>query len=329
MFTQNETNNERIFGSPNDSPYVKDGIDRYVVHGETVRSTRPAPGPKAATHCRLTVGAGASATVRLQLTDTEAAGAFDGERAPFGSGFDAVISRRRAEADEFYDTGMPPGMSEDERRVVRQALAGMLWGKQHYYFDIERWLVEHRLDPLGVDPRIRNSGWFHMVSDDVLSMPDKWEYPWFAAWDLAFHTIALSMVDVGFAKRQLDLLLSRLYLHPNGQIPAYEWNFGDVNPPVHAWATLFIYELEKQRTGRADRQCLENCLPEADEELYVVAQSQGPRRPQCVSGRLSRVGQHWRVRPQRTAAHRRPPRPGRRHRLDGAVLPEHARIAIG
>ena len=258
LFTENETNNERIFGSPNDSPYVKDGIDRYVVHGETGAVNPAGTGTKAAAHCRLTVGAGASAAVRLRLTDTELESALDeGERAPFGSGFDVVLSRRRADADEFYDA-MPLGMSEDERRVVRQALAGMLWSKQHYYFDIERWLAEHRLDPLAADPRIRNSGWFHMVSDDVLSMPDKWEYPWFAAWDLAFHTIALSLVDVGFAKAQLDLLLSRLYLHPNGQIPAYEWNFGDVNPPVHAWATLFIYELEKQRTGRADRQFLEN-----------------------------------------------------------------------
>lgn len=258
LFTDNETNNERIFGSPNDSPYVKDGIDRYVVQGETEAVNPAGTGTKAATHCRLTVGAGASAAVRLRLTDTELAGALDGERAPFGSGFDAVISRRRAEADEFYDASMPAGMSEGERRVVRQALAGMLWSKQHYYFDIERWLAEHGLDPLAADPRIRNSGWFHMVCDDVLSMPDKWEYPWFAAWDLAFHTIALSMVDIGFAKGQLDLLLRRLYLHPNGQIPAYEWNFGDVNPPVHAWATLFIYELENQLTGRADRQFLEN-----------------------------------------------------------------------
>ncbi len=260
LFTENETNNERIFGSSNASPYVKDGIDRYVVRAETEAVNPAGVGTKAAACCLLTVGAGGSATVRLRLTDTELAspGGVDGEPAVFGSGFDAVFERRRAEADEFYDASLPPGMSEDERRVVRQALAGMLWSKQYYYFDIERWLAEHGLDPLAADSRIRNSGWFHMVNDDILSMPDKWEYPWFAAWDLAFHTIALAMVDIGFAKGQLDLLLRRLYLHPNGQIPAYEWNFGDVNPPVHAWATLFVYELEKQRTSHADREFLEN-----------------------------------------------------------------------
>ncbi|MFJ4782322.1 MGH1-like glycoside hydrolase domain-containing protein [Streptomyces sp. NPDC088794] len=252
LFTENDTNNERVFGSSNTTPYVKDGIDRYVVHGETDAVNPARTGTKAAVHHVLTVPAGGSATVRLRLTDAQHAD-------PWGD-FDATMDARRTEADEFYEDVLPDGPSEDERRVARQALAGMLWSKQYYYLDVERWLAEHGVDPLGADPGVRNSAWYHMVNDEVMSMPDAWEYPWFAAWDLAFHTIALSMVDIGFAKSQLDLLLRRLYLHPNGQIPAYEWNFGDVNPPVHAWAVLFVYELEKHRTGKADRAFLENAF---------------------------------------------------------------------
>ena len=252
LFTGNETNNERIFGSPNTTPYVKDGIDRYVVHGAADGVNPEQTGTKASVHHVLTVPAGGSATVRLRLTDTELADPWDG--------FQPVLDTRRTEADVFFEGVVPGGLSEDERRIVRQALAGMLWSKQYYYLDVERWLTEHGVDPLAGDPRVRNSAWYHMVNDAVMSMPDTWEYPWFAAWDLAFHTIALSMVDIGFAKSQLELLLRRLYLHPNGQIPAYEWNFGDVNPPVHAWAVLFVYELEKHRTGRGDRVFLENAF---------------------------------------------------------------------
>src|SRR6266511_3784638 len=232
LFTGNETNNERIFGTANDSPYVKDGIDRYVVHGEAAAVNPERTGTKAAAHHVLTVPGGQSATVRLRL----------------------------AEADAFYAGIAAPGMSADQRRVVRQALAGMLWSKQYYGYDVERWLAEHGVDPLGADPRVRNSGWYHLVAGEIISMPDTWEYPWFAAWDLAFHAIALSTVDSAFAKDQLGVLLRRLYLHPNGQIPAYEWNFGDVNPPVHAWATLFVYELEKLHTGQGDRAFLENAF---------------------------------------------------------------------
>lgn len=252
LFTDNDTNNEKIFGSPNASPYVKDGIDRHVVGGETGAVNPDRTGTKAAVHHVLTIPAGQSATVRLRLTAAEL---------PDWTGdFDTVMTQRRTEADEFYDGITTPDTPADERRLVRQALAGMLWSKQYYYLDVERWLSEHGLDPLASDPRVRNSNWYHMVNDEIMSMPDTWEYPWFAAWDLAFHTVALSMVDLTFAKGQLDLLLRRLYLHPNGQIPAYEWNFGDVNPPVHAWATLFLYELEKHRTGRADRAFLENAF---------------------------------------------------------------------
>jgi hypothetical protein len=252
LFTENDTNNERIFGSPNATPYVKDGIDRYVVHGETGAVNPRQTGTKASVHHVLTVPAGDSTTVRLRLTDTELAD-------PWAE-FQQVLDTRRTEGDVFFEGVVPDGLAEDERRMVRQALAGMLWSKQYYYYDVERWLAEHDVDPLAADPRIRNSAWYHMVGDEVVSMPDTWEYPWFAAWDLAFHTIALSMVDIGFAKTQLELLLRRLYLHPNGQIPAYEWNFGDVNPPVHAWTVLFVYELEKHRTGHGDRTFLENAF---------------------------------------------------------------------
>ncbi|MFD6288472.1 glucosidase [Streptomyces sp. NPDC060205] len=253
LFTGNETNDERVFGSPNSTPYVKDGIGRRVVHGDTAAVNPAGTGTKAALHSVLTVPGGGSARIRLRLTDAL-------ELADPWSEFDQVLAARRAEADTFYDGVVPDGTNEDERRLVRQALAGMLWSKQYYHLDVERWLAEHGVDPLGADPRLRNSSWYHMVNDEIMSMPDTWEYPWYAAWDLAFHTLALAMVDIGFAKGQLDLLLRRLYLHPNGQIPAYEWNFGDVNPPVHAWATLFVYELEKQRTGHGDRAFLENAF---------------------------------------------------------------------
>ncbi|MGY6019427.1 MGH1-like glycoside hydrolase domain-containing protein [Streptomyces spinosirectus] len=252
LFTGNETNDERIFGTANTTPYVKDGIDRYVVRGETTAVDPARTGTKAAVHHILVIPAGESATVRLRLSDTELAD-------PWGD-FAGTFDTRRAEADAFYEDVVPDGMGEDERRLVRQALAGMLWSKQYYYLDVERWLAEHGVDPLAADPGLRNSAWYHMINDEIMSMPDTWEYPWFAAWDLAFHTLALSMIDIGFAKSQLELLLRRLYLHPNGQIPAYEWNFGDVNPPVHAWAVLFVYELEKHRTGHADRAFLENAF---------------------------------------------------------------------
>jgi hypothetical protein len=172
--------------------------------------------------------------------------------------FDQIFASRFAEANEFYDRVTPRSLSEDERRVHRQAVAGMLWSKQYYYFDLDKWLQEHKAHPLvGENARnIRNAEWFHMLNSDIISMPDKWEYPWYAAWDLAFHTLALSLVDFDFAKDQLLLMLRNLYAHPNGQIPAYEWNFSDVNPPVHAWATLFLYNIEKE-LGRSDLRFLE------------------------------------------------------------------------
>ncbi|MCX4672270.1 glucosidase [Streptomyces sp. NBC_01381] len=251
LFTENETNHERLFGSANASPYVKDGIGRCVVDGESGAVNPERTGTKAAAHYTLTVPAGGSASVRLRLAPA-------GTDVSLSRGFDTALRDRRKEADAFYAALTPPSLGEDEARVLRQALAGMLWSKQYYYFDLEQWLAEHGLDPWSPEAHgVRNREWFHMVSDSILSMPDKWEYPWFAAWDLAFHTVALAVVDTGFAKQQLELLLNDAYLHPNGQIPAYEWNFGDVNPPVHAWAAYFIHMIEERLTGHSDDAFLE------------------------------------------------------------------------
>jgi hypothetical protein len=197
-------------------------------------------GTKAAAHYALEVPAGGSEVIRLRLAKGAAA---DTSRAAF----DEIFRQRIVDADEFYDRIRPASLDEDQRRVHRQALAGMLWTKQYYYFDVDLWLKERKAHPLlgGVQRDSRNSEWFHMLNGDVISMPDKWEYPWYAAWDLAFHTLALALVDFDFAKEQLLLLLRNLYSHPNGQIPAYEWNFSDVNPPVHAWATLFLYKVRE------------------------------------------------------------------------------------
>ncbi|GAA4941687.1 glucosidase [Actinoplanes utahensis] len=218
----------------------KDAFHRYVVHGDTGAVNPDGTGTKTAADVALDVPAGGSVTVRFRLSEQPASSS--------EAEFDEVVDMRRAEADEFYAGMLDPRLGDDERQVVRQALAGMLWSKQYFGYDVERWLTGHGLDPLAAKG-IRNGDWFHMICNDVISMPDKWEYPWFAAWDLAFQTIPLAVVDREFAKGQLELLLSRRYLHPSGQIPAYEWNFSDVNPPVHAWATYLVYELDKARRG--------------------------------------------------------------------------------
>ena len=216
-------------------------------------------------------------------------------------------------------------MSEDERRVHRQALAGMLWSKQYYYFDLDRWLSEHDSHPLMGSGKgaARNPEWFHMLNSDIISMPDKWEYPWYAAWDLAFHTIALSLVDFDFAKEQLLLMLRTLYAHPNGQIPAYEWNFSDVNPPVHAWATLFLYRVETE-LGRADLRFLERSFQGLMLNFNWWVNRKDPEGRNVFAGGflgLDNIGVFDRSAP---LAYRRPPRPGRRHRVDGVLLPLHA-----
>jgi hypothetical protein len=250
LFTENETNTRRLWGQDNQAPYVKDALHEYVISGKQEAVNPRKTGTKAAAHYILEVAAGESKVVRLRLNKKPAANAF--------ATFDGIFASRLSDADEFYERITPESLNKDERRVHRQALAGMLWTKQYYYFDLDKWLDEHDAHPLlGSGQRsTRNSEWFHMLNSEIISMPDKWEYPWYAAWDLAFHTIALSLVDFDFAKDQLLLMLRNLYAHPNGQIPAYEWNFGDVNPPVHAWATLFLYNIEKE-LGRSDIRFLE------------------------------------------------------------------------
>jgi len=248
LFTENETNNQRLFGTPNPSAYVKDGINDCVVADRQNAVNPSNTGTKAAAHYELRIGAKATATIRLRLSNIAS-----GAEQLFDARFAQILETRRHEADEFYQAITPAGVGEDAANVMRQALAGMLWSKQYFAFDVDKWLKEHGVDPLRTPTRqVRNREWFHMISGDVISMPDKWEYPWFAAWDLAFHTLALSTVDVDFAKQQLDLLLLGLYLHPTGQIPAYEWNFSDVNPPVHAWATIFLYRMEQALRGKTD-----------------------------------------------------------------------------
>jgi hypothetical protein len=253
LFTENETNNMRLFDTPNASRYVKDGIDNYVVQGEQ-DSVNPAKlGTKCAAFYQLRVEPGKPSTVRLRLSNLAPTALAD----PFKD-FSSAIQVRQREADEFYRSITPDRVTQDEALVMRQALAGMLWSKQFFYFDVDKWLEEHGADPMKPGARhMRNSEWFHMVNQHVISMPDKWEYPWYAAWDLAFHTMALSTVDPDFAKDQLDLMLRTFFLHPTGQIPAYEWNFSDVNPPVHAWASIFLYRTEQALHGKGDLAFLE------------------------------------------------------------------------
>jgi Glycosyl hydrolase family 63 C-terminal domain len=249
LFTENETNHARLFPrEKNESAYVKDGINDCVVDGSQGAVNPGQQGTKVAAHCRVTIGARQTHVIRLRLSKAPTHAA-----TPFGKSFDEIFATRRREADEFYASVTPESISDDEANVMRQALAGMLWSKQFFFFDGDNWLDEHNSNPLHHGyRRARNSDWFHMLNHDIVSMPDKWEYPWYAAWDLAFHTLPLSIVDPDFAKQQMELMLRASYLHPNGQMPAYEWNFSDVNPPVHAFASLFLYRNEQARHGEAD-----------------------------------------------------------------------------
>ena len=260
LFTENDTNFERFGRGANPTPYVKDAFNNYLVHGQQAAVNPEKRGTKACARYGFTIDAGSSHVIRLRLTDTApAASGSSADKGPFGSEFRSLMVRRKDEADEFYSAVIPASVSDDARNVARQALAGMLWSKQFYNYDVDTWLSEHGADPF--KPRRqtapRNNRWHHMHNSDIISMPDKWEYPWYAAWDLAFHVIALTLVDEEFGKDQLDLMLQERYLHPSGQIPAYEWNFGDVNPPVHAWATIFTYRLQQARHGKGDREWLE------------------------------------------------------------------------
>ncbi len=247
LFTENETNNERLFGTPNLVPYVKDGINRAIVDGEQ-EAVNAHQGTKAALDYRMDVEAGGYQTIRLRLSAQQKGGDLC-----FGKGFDELMRQRREEADAFYSSVIPASLSGDAALVMRQALAGMLWSKQYYLFDAAKWLTERHASPFSYQSMpSRNKEWIHLVNNHIISMPDKWEYPWYASWDLAFHTISLSLVDLDFAKQQIDLMLREDYQHPSGQIPAYEWNFSDVNPPVHAWAILFLNRIEQGLRGKPD-----------------------------------------------------------------------------
>lgn len=255
LFTDNETNLERIFGQVNLNPYVKDGINNYVVNQQKEAINPHQIGTKVSAQYQLTIGAGQTKVIRLRLSNL-------GPETPqlFGQEFDQIKSDRLQECDEFYQSITPAQISSDAALVMRQALAGMLWSKQYYYFNLDQWLKDHNAHPESKHKSSfgRNKQWFYLNSNDIISMPDKWEYPWFAAWDLAFHTVVLALVDMDFAKEQLNLMLEEDYLHPNGQIPAYEWNFSDVNPPVHAWAVYQIYLREKGENGQGDLDFLKN-----------------------------------------------------------------------
>ncbi len=254
LFTENDTNTERIYGYPNASPYVKDAFHRFLIGGERDAVNPAHAGTKGAARYPLELQPGATATVRLRLNDRE-----PGVMEPFGRAFDDLVSMRQREADEFYDAVLPAQLSSDARNVARQAFAGLLWSKQFYHYVVKEWLEGDPAQPQPPGERRsgRNREWTHLYNADVISMPDKWEYPWYAAWDLAFHCVALAVIDAEFAKEQLALLLREWYMHPNGQLPAYEWSFGDVNPPVHAWAAWRVYKIEKKRRGVGDVKFLE------------------------------------------------------------------------
>ncbi len=280
LFTENETNYARLFNTNNRSPYVKDAFHEYLIRGNKLAVNPRRSGTKMAAYYPVHLNPGQTETIKLRLTDMEPLASMSrtpglagiitspghadrDEGVPtaddFGAGFDAVFTLRQKEADEFYASRVTSDLSDDAKSVMRQALGGMLWSKQFYHYDVRTWLDG---DPAGPPPpperlKGRNKEWTHLYNDDVISMPDKWEYPWYAAWDLGFHCIALALVDPDFAKEQLILLLREWYMHPNGQLPAYEWAFGDVNPPVHAWAAWRVYKIERRVRGVADRGFLE------------------------------------------------------------------------
>ncbi len=265
LFTENETNTQRIFGMANRTPYVKDSINDCIVQGRQEAVNPEKKGTKASAHYRLAVNPGQCQVVRLRLTNVAPADftpANSESSSPFGRQFEEVFQARIREADEFFATVIPAALDAAATNVMRQALAGMMWSKQFYHYDVDKWLVERGSNPFQPMRKAspRNDQWHHMFNGDVISMPDKWEYPWYAAWDLAFHVLALTLVDIDFGKQQLKLMLRERYMHPNGQIPAYEWNFGDVNPPVHAWATIFTYRLDKARKGEGDTAWLKSCF---------------------------------------------------------------------
>jgi hypothetical protein len=254
LFTDNETNAQRLFGIPSANQYFKDAFHRAIVNGEQEAVNPNRTGTRSCVHYEYVVPAGGSVVVRLRLTPEQL-------KAPLGD-VDQIVAQRRAEADEFYAAIHPPKATADEKSIQRQAFAGLLWTKQAYLFDVNAWFDgdNPKYPPPGSRTLIRNRHWRHLNSMRVLSMPDKWEYPWFAAWDLAFHTVPFALIDPEFAKEQLFLMLFEQFQHPSGQIPAYEWEFSDLNPPVHAWAVWRVYNMDKSRTGKGDREFLEKCF---------------------------------------------------------------------
>lgn len=251
LFTENETNYESIFDVPNPSPFVKDGINEAIVHGRSDRTNPAQTGSKVAAHFQFNIPPGESASVQLRFTK-------QATETPFAD-FEAIYQKRIEEADEFYEIIHDKQFNEDDKRIQRQAFAGLMWTKQFYHYAVDLWLEGDPVGPAPPEQRKhgRNHDWTHLYNLDVISMPDKWEYPWYAAWDLAFHTLPIAMIDPEWAKRQLILMLREWYMHPNGQIPAYEWAFGDVNPPVHAWACYRVYQISRDQTGDADLEFLE------------------------------------------------------------------------
>jgi hypothetical protein len=256
LFTENETNFARLYGGENPTPYVKDAFHRYLIDGDRLAVNPDQSGTKAALHYRFTIPAESEVVIRLRLKDRAA----ETSVGDFGAVFDDILATRKLEADEFYDVIAPAGIDADTKAIQRQAFAGLLWSKQFYHFVVKQWLDGDSTfaHPPARRKQGRNNTWGHLYNADVISMPDKWEYPWYAAWDLAFHCVAFAHIDPGFAKDQLLLMLREWYMHPNGQIPAYEWAFGDVNPPVHAWAALQVYRIEQKKNGgKGDRDFLE------------------------------------------------------------------------
>jgi len=252
LFTENDTDNERLYHAPNSGPYVKDAFHEAIIYGKQEKTNPEGKGTKAAAHFQAVLKPGESFNVLVRFCDAP-------QSQPF-AGFDEVFTRRQRESDEFYASLLPAAADNDEKLIMRQALAGLLWNKQFYHYSVELWLQGDPAQPQPSPLRLhgRNAGWTHLYNLDVLAMPDKWEYPWYAAWDLAFHTIPLALVDPEWAKRQLILLLREWYMHPNGQLAAYEWNLGDVNPPVHAWAAWQVYQIDRQLNGRGDTNFLES-----------------------------------------------------------------------
>ncbi len=267
LFCDNETNRQRLYQQPNNTPYPTDGIHEYIVRGKKKAVNPALRGTKVALHYQANVAPGESYTVKVRLQESLAN--------PWVA-FDKIFEQRKQEADTFYQHLQPKQLDEDTRRIQRQAYAGMLWSKQHYHYDVNYWLNgdSRSINTSNQRRQGRNSQWKHLVNNNIISMPDKWEYPWYAAWDLAFHCLPLARLDPAFAKRQLVLMLREYYMHPNGQIPAYEWNFSDVNPPVHAWSAWKVYTVDRQMNGKGDLDFLRKGISQVTDELYLVGQPQ-------------------------------------------------------